>query len=252
MNRRIAISLTCLAALLLAGCGKETESSFSGSPGLYFHKQARRGAADFQNDSIAYTFFTRESQVVRDTVYIDLRAMGFPAAEARRISLVQVGADRQDAAVAGEHYVAFDRLDERLMMFPAGEVRYRLPVVVLKTPEMKQREYRLELELRDSGDFTISMKERARFLVKITDMATKPTNWDSKWVKYFGAWGSVKMKFLIDYMGITDFDSNADFDLETGKYLSARANELLDKYNKDNDTTLTEQDEAKTVVKFPK
>lgn len=252
MNNIVKTLLICLPALVWLGCEQETKTSFTGDPQLYFYRNATQGVREFQNDSIAYTFFVKENSRQRDTVYIDLRAIGFPSSTARPISVVQVNAGQPGAAVAGEHYVAFDDPQiAPLMEFPAGEVKYKLPVIVNKTESMKLNEYRIEMELRSNDHFSISMQERSRFLVKVTDRATKPTNWDTKWVYYFGTWGSVKMKFIIEYVGITDFDGDSSFDSETTAYFTALANEKLEKYNKDNNTILMEDDKVTPVV-FPK
>lgn len=236
----------------MASCEKQHTTVYENNPGLYFYKRNLQGAPDFQNDSIAYSFFVQKSEVMRDTVWIDVRTMGLPEEVARPVKIIQLTDHPETDPVPGEHYVGFDDAEvAELIKVPAGAVQLKFPVIVMRTPSMKTTEYRLHLAIRENEYFGIGLPEQAEFLVKISDKATKPTLWDKRWIYIFGEWGPVKMKFIIDYVGITDFETITGMDTETESFYTAKAIEELEKYNKKHNTVLME-DDGVTIVEFPK
>ena len=79
----IYLGIILCVGLLEVACEKQEPVHYENNPGLYFYKRTIQGAPDFQDDSIAYSFFLQKSNVVRDTVWIDVRVMGFPVDFAR-------------------------------------------------------------------------------------------------------------------------------------------------------------------------
>ena len=77
--------------------------------------------------------------------------------------------------------------------------------------------------------------------------AIKPTNWKD-WYYAFGAsWGSVKMRFIIDVTGITNFDNVPD-DYDYLIYLNGKLKSKLYEYNSTHDQPLQEVDG--TLIEF--
>lgn len=48
------------------------------------------------------------------------------------------------------------------------------------------------------------------FMVQTTELAEMPENWNSAWKTYFGDWSSQKMWFIVNYLGLDDFEAEYD------------------------------------------
>ena len=229
------------------GCKENTALEYENDPALYFENTTYG-----QRDSVAHSFFIQPDDQMRDTVFVEILTQGYPAGIDRPFALVQSNAGQPGAAVAGKHYVAFD--DPEMvphLMIPKGSVRKSFPLIVLRDPSLDLEEVRIELKIGENEYFRPGIDIWTNFVVKTTAMAVKPTSWDSVWRYTFGqTWGSVKMKFIIDNTGFSDFDGgrlNSDY----SNYLASKVKQKLLEYNADPnnpDTPLKEADG--TIVTF--
>ena len=207
---------------------------------------------DMENsaDTLVYrTFIYSGPQAETDTVWIPLKTIGKVVDYDRPVKLVQLPVE-DSCAVAGKHFVAFDdpEMLEHLKI-PKGSVRKSFPLIVLRDPSLELEEVRIELKIGENEYFRSGIDEWTNFVVKTTSMAVKPTNWDSYWKYYFGiTWGSVKMKFIIDNTGFTEFDGGS-LSSDYTNYLSSKVKQKLLEYNTNHpDEPLSEADG--TLVTF--
>lgn len=246
MKKNIFYILAMLLGLGMAGCEKQEAERYENDPRLYFFRGVdyNRKPVFQQFDSITQSFFVLPEKQNRDTVYIAIETMGMTSGEARPFRLIQTNADSAGAAVAGTHYVDFNSEEMRKnMIIPAGSVRYFMPLILLRDPSLEHSKVRLNLAIAENEHFKVGINARSKFLITITALAEPPANWRS-WSGTFGNWGSKKMWFLINYVGITDF-STVPTDYAYLNYLKAVAIEKLQAYNADvnnEDAPLTEAD----------
>ena len=147
------------------------------------------------------------------------------------MKVVQLNTGEPDAAMAGTHYIAFDDPSLREMMkIKADSAQMLLPVIVLRDPSLKQGTKRIKIGLLENEYFKMGIEKQQEFLVKTTDRGEKPGNWSS-WSYQFGEWSSLKMEFMIKYLGITDYD-HVPSDYTYLLYLQTKARELLAEYNR--------------------
>ncbi len=237
--------------IFLYACEEKVVMLYENKPALYFYNGDDYTNNIHQHDSIVYSFYIKETSRQRDTLYLYVCTMGIPSEEARPIRLVQTDAEGENAAVAGTHYVAFDDPEViSQMVIPAHTVKAAIPLIVLRDPSMKSKEFRINLEIGENEAFGVGLDAQKSFLVKVSDITAPPANWSS-WKYYFGEWGPVKMKFIIDYVGLSDFDKYSEFSQAELKYYRMKANQKLEEYNRDNQTILMEDDQI-TPVTFPK
>ena len=227
-----------LIFLLVVGtisCKENSALEYENDPALYFENTTYG-----QRDSISHTFFIQPDDQMRDTVFIEILTMGYPTDSDRPFILEQTNAGQPGSAIAGklEH-----------LKIPKGSVRKSFPLIVLRDPSLELEEVRIELKIGENEYFRSGIDDWTNFVVKTTSMAVKPTNWDTYWKYYFGpTWGSVKMKFIIDNTGFSDFDGDR-LNTDYTNYLSSKVKQKLLEYNTNHpDDPLSEADG--TLVTF--
>lgn len=221
---------------LFSGCQEKEIYRYENDPRLYFFKGIiyyPNNTSFIQRDSVKQTFFVKPDSQKRDTVWVDVRTMGFPTNYPRPVKLVQSNIGEPDAAIPGVHYVAFD--DEELrekMCIEAGNVRQFIPVVLLRDPSLEQAIFRIKMDIAPNDYFAVGMDTLAHFQVTTTAMPDKPSLWNSYWSGFFGDYGTKKMWFLVNYVGLKDFNTRIT-DRGYLAYLRAKAVEALAVYNAD-------------------
>ncbi len=230
------IKYTFLAlALVLAvtSCQEKLVNKFEGESSLFFFRGTSNSKGALQTDSLSYSFFLTESNKNEDTIWVDVMLTGLPSDKDRVLPIVQSNKDSIGAAVAGVHYVALnDPSLAKFMVLPANKVSTAIPVVVKRLPEMNTNEFKLELEITTNEHFIAGIKDRTKFSIKITAMAVKPALWDvaNSFLSIFGPWGQEKMRFIINYVGFSDFDQTLTTDYRV--YLALKAKTKLAEYEK--------------------
>ena len=228
-----------LLPLLFAACQEVVVNKYEDDPCLYFT----------QADSLTYSFFLEESSRERDTLWIEVRLSGLPRPEPRPLPIAQIPAGNNDA-VAGQHYVPLDDPEiKNLITLPPGAAKVNIPVILLRDPTLKTAGCRLLLDIATNEHFGAGIQGRTRLLVHFSDLTEQPANWTSTWRLVFGDWGAVKMRFIIDYIGVSNFDIPA-MTGDTRDYLKARAKQKLAEYEAEHGP-LYEADNI-TRVTFPK
>lgn len=120
-----------LGILFLAGCHDSSE--------LYDYPTNKIGflLEGNVNKDITKTFIYDHSSIERDTIYLEMRTMGFVTSYDRRVLLEQADALLEAGngianAVPGVHYVPFDSPEyDQFSVVPAGSAIARIPVILL-------------------------------------------------------------------------------------------------------------------------
>ena len=226
--------LICGMVLLAVGCERHDAQVFEGEARVCF---LRGEDGKGQQDSILQSFFVVPETLDRDTVWVEIALMGFPVNEVRPLKIVQTNQNAADAAVAGTHYIAFDDAEVKdLMVMGANQVMAKIPVIFLRDISLKTGKKRLEMAIEENSYFKRGIDADCNFMVQTTELAEIPTNWDSAWKSYFGIWSSRKMWFIVNYLGLDDFE--AEYDAGYKKYLKQKAHSKLNEYNATHDEPL--------------
>lgn len=226
------------ALLCLTSCSQNEPTEYVNDPALYI-----------DNDDVSFSFFYSTNTDGRDTVMIKVHAMGYPSDTDRPFTLCQTNLGAADAAEAGRHYVGFDTEEmRRLMVMPAGKSDYEVPVILLQDESLDTKTVRLRIGVTPGDGFSSGVVEKDSVVVTFSSQAIKPGNWDD-WYYAFGAsWGTVKMKFIIDNTGISDFNT-VPTDYDYLYYLNDKLKSKLFDYNEAHpDAPLAEADG--TVIDF--
>ena len=237
MKKYIYLVMVALGILTLASCSENEPMAYEGQPALYF-----------ANDDINFSFFYAESAGDRSSVDITVHAMGPVSDVDRAFTLYQENAGEADAAQSGVHYLGFDTDEmKQAMVIPAGKSEIKLPIVLLKDNSLDTKTVKLKIGIRPNENFGKGVVEKDSTVISFSSQAMKPANWKD-WYYAFGAsWGTVKMRFIIDVTGITNFDQVPE-DYDYLIYLNGKLKSKLFEYNSTHEQPLQEVDG--TLVEF--
>lgn len=239
------------ASLLVASavsCKKSELTSYEQEDMIYIYKDA----FNLKRDSVTYSFAIKPASLLIDTVKIPVRIMGVAKTNDREVKLVAI--DSATTAVEGLHYSFLP------YTIPAGAYTADLPVVIKRTTDMKNQEFRLKLMIVDSKDFKPGVPNSPvagnyagagiQYLIKMNNFLSKPANWDTQLVTYFGTFSQVKYKFVIDVTSKTEFLVGAPPLMSIGEinYFKALCKSKLVEYNAANGPLM---DEFGAAVVFP-
>lgn len=159
----------------------------------------------------SYSFVYGDENIKSDTLWFDIQSMGFVSDQDRPLELAEVDTTA-NMAIPGKHYVAFN--DPALASYykmPAGKAMTKIPVVLLRDVSLKDTSVVLKFSIKDNGYFTKGYDCYQTRIITFSDRMTEPSKWtynylilDSYTVSladYFGSYGVVKHKFLIDHTG---------------------------------------------------
>lgn len=198
--------------LLFAACKEDEADLYSGDP--YF-----RFPMDENNDNLYVQqhyqnfLYLRDESVMRDTVYLPINAVAARPVTDVRIQLEAFDSDTVSYpsrilagtvnATAGVQYVPFDseELDD-LMTFHAGQLRDSIGIVILRNADMTERTYRLTFRIISSDGVLAADGADNRAVIYTTERVSYPTNWSLLGYEY-GAYGDVKLDFMIRHSGLT-------------------------------------------------
>lgn len=240
----IFLFLSILSMIYISSCKEYDALQYENDPALYFVNDNYG-----QKDSLDHSFFLVPGDGP-DTVYVQLHTMGELSDSDRPFVLEQTNGNDPDAAKPGVHYVAFDDpAVSKYFVVPAHSVSVNLPIIFIRDESLNTSKVRLALRIVPNDYFRLGIPEWTTFVLKTTAEAVKPALWDTRWKYYFGpSWGSVKMKFIIDVTGYTNWDYYPN-DSGFLNYLEAKVLSRFQEYNEANpDNPLKEADG--TLVTF--
>lgn len=226
MNKYI-FPIAFFLTLVLGACEKDLE--------VYHHEQEWLAFRFHENqDSITYkTFIYDQEEVTCDTIYVDLHLIGYLTDYDRPVSVEQVPIEGERNAVAGVHYVDFNsEAWKPNMVIRANDGEPKLPIALLRDTSLASSEYFLRLKIVGNEYFQPWSDTTIYKTISITDQLTKP----EKWIElYFGVWGPVKHRFLIDTFEAIAWDDEffevLSQDYPYCEYLQEKAQEALDEEN---------------------
>ncbi len=241
--KKLNIIIIIITTLIAISCTHFNGIEYENDPAIYFANEPGH------RDSISHSFFLIPGNGP-DTVYLEVRTMGFLSDKDREIKIIQSNAGKDNAAVAGVHYVPFDDPSvSKYFIIPANSAKVNVPIILLRDESLALKQVRLELEVSENEHFRPGINQWRKFLITTTSQAAKPTLWDTRWSNYFGmSWGSVKMKFIIDHTGYTEWDVVPS---DTGllRYFQTKVLDAFQQYNLENpENPLKEADG--TLVSF--
>jgi hypothetical protein len=192
-----------LTVAVVSSCSEYEMLAYENDPAIYFTYESTLGG---QRDSINHSFFVLNTSILTDTVWIKISTMGEISSQDRPFSIVQTNTGKAGAAVAGTHYVSLDNpAVKSLMVIPANKVEAKIPVIFFRDESLALEQVRLELAVASNEYFHPGIDRWRTLTVTTTDQAVKPSTWNT-WQYYFGAtWGSVKMRFIINVTGYTEW-----------------------------------------------
>jgi len=163
-----------------------------------------------------YSFVYEGDEVTQDTVWVRVDTQGFVCDYDRPFRLQQIASDtdRPDAT-PGIHYVGFDDASlASLYVIPAGQNNLLLPVVVKRDASLKSEDVALYFQLQENEYFKQGLSERRTVMLVVSDRLSRPASWSDY---YFGRYGQVKHRFMIDHTGLR-WDEDFVSQLVGGEY----------------------------------
>lgn len=197
MNRFIYTILIFLAALA-TGCSKADELLYSDIARLQMTDTA----------TLNSTFVYDGIEVTRDTIYVPVNTIGDLSNVDRAVKIAQViDTITLNPAVAGVHYLSFDDPSlKALMVVKANSVSARLPIVLLRHPSLKEKSFRLRLELVANDQFGLGELKSRAITILFSDRLERFYSWrvdgtQASAFNSFGKYSTGKHQFMIDQLG---------------------------------------------------
>lgn len=245
--------INCIISLVLAlpfvSCSEDEVPTYDTSYTSLNIWVGTSAGAVYKSTTYNYSYAYEEGSV---TFYAQIS--GMPADHDRTFHLEIYGKDADLVAntVRTDDYV-----------IPAGEIGGTYQVYFntqkLSSPALfTDREGEVQFRVVENDDFEIGVEGRQSFTVVLRNYLAKPDNWDSAnfpripLSKYFGTYSRTKYQFMIEVLGLVDFEINYNtqtaYDESTNTVSSVYAVHLqqlmqkaLNDYNATHDTPLTDE-----------
>lgn len=192
--------------LLGISCKKDQYYLFNDTARIQFGPEPGRiytTSFNFADTVKRHTFFYDEPSVTQDTVYFDIYAIGGISGKDRAFKLQQEQLPGVDNAVAGVHYKDFNS-NELLALYTikAGAVHARVPVIFLRSAELKNKTVELKFNVVSNEHFGTGEKNLLWRKAIVTDRLSQPSSWDARYTQfYLGKYSTVKHAFMIEKTG---------------------------------------------------
>ena len=245
--QRLTYVLTAL--WLLTACSKEEVSTYDTSLCSLNIWVGTQAGAVYESVTHNYSYAYEEGDV---TFYAQIS--GMPADHDRSFRLEAYGDDLDKAAstIRTEDYV-----------IPAGEIggTYQVHFNTQKLADpalFTTQDGTVRFRMVPNDTFAIGTEGHQSFTVILKNYLAKPDNWDAAnyprvaLSRYFGPYSRVKYQFMIEVLGLIDFEINYNaptaYDEETNivsasyaVYLQQVMQRALNEYNDSHDTPLTDE-----------
>lgn len=228
------ILILCVAAWFFAGCDDSSE--------LYDYPINKIGFLLEAGESkvMTKTFIYDQPDVERDTVYVRMRTMGFVSDADRLVRLEQAEVTEEEAAstlnaVPGIHYIPFDDPEQiNRMVVKAGQVEAEIPIILLRDPSLETEQVALKIRVVENEEFQPFNQELSERIILFSDQPLQPAAWDDIFAQWYGTWGPVKYRFMLDNttpLWDDDFIESLMNDYTSMMFWQTRLVELLDEEN---------------------
>ena len=228
--KKLIYALMSLALLWTASCNKNETMTFDDKPSLWLSGDT---ALKPTADSMVFSFSNVNPETMTYDVRLGVNVTGYASDEDRTFNL-EVVADKTN--VTSADYSIGE------LVVPAGSTKAYIPITVHRNmsdpdwdlSDVEQAAARLTVQLLPSDDFQVGANERKQYTITWHDRLTKPSLWDGTVRSYLGEWTYYRHSFLIEVVGIGDFDTfiqpyRGKTSLLYG--LQARCIRLLNEYN---------------------
>jgi hypothetical protein len=158
-----------------------------------------------------YTFVYEPRAKMEDTAWIEVFTTGYVTDYPRPVSIRQLESE-PPSAEPNVHYVPFD--DPRVAsayVIPAGANSALLPVIVKRDASLSEAEHTLLIGLVENEHFKHGFLDAIKKQVGISDILTKPANWNILIDMIFTPYGIEKHRFMIDATAPLGVIVNEDF-----------------------------------------
>lgn len=209
-KRHIIHALTLsTVALVLTGCEQDLPVYDSPHNALNFDVTLDEETNEVIEKN--YSFIYSGDDVMTDTLWLKVSTQGFLSDQNRPFELQQItaGEGKKDAK-AGVHYESFDSESMRTkhLIIPAGANKCKFPVVLLRDASLAESDVYLYFQIKPNDYFEQGLIPYRTVKITISNSLKRPDGWEDY---YFGTYGPVKHKFMIDETGLRwddDFCTN--------------------------------------------
>ena len=170
--------------------------------GFYYQDEARvrlEGPYEWAlgTDSLDYSFAFYPSSITETAMNMTLFVMG-NITDYERSAKIEI--------VKGETSASEDQYSlPTEIKVPANTYAIPFTIVLKRTSDLSTKNVRLRIRIVDTGDFHVGVVEHNGFTIKWNDMLSKPRNWDEL-NEFFGVFSLVKFRFIIDTLGVGEFN----------------------------------------------
>lgn len=252
----IRTSIITIACFVLAStaCTKDKYAGYQGESLIQFgpdSTQMNNNANLLQDTVKVYTFVYQPSEVVQDTVYFDIYAIGGISQQDRYFMLEQENIPGANNAVPGTHYVPFNSSQlKEYYKIAAGRMHAKIPVVILRDASLKSGTVQLKFRISEGGSFKLGMESNLWRRLEFGDNIIMPTLWATN---NYGKYSRVKHEFMIQYTGEKwddDFISEVAKEAALLAFWKGRLKTLLINYNQANPNNPLRDEDGELVI-FP-
>ena len=150
-------------------------------------------------DSLTFSFAVYPSQVQAQDMEMKLYVMGEAASTDRTAKLA---IDKILTTADPSQYVF-----PETVTIPAGQLEAPFIVTLNRTDDLTSSTVSLYFKVVETNDFKAGVIEQNHFCIKWNDTLSKPKNWDTELLEFFGEYSLVKYRFIIDTIGFGEFSA---------------------------------------------
>jgi len=227
-DKYIIIIFSLILLLTAQSCEKDI-MSYQGKPGVYFAVQ--HGSAAGNENTWPYQPNTKVEffRILEDRTTVNIKVMATgPVADYDRSFMVKINPDSTNAT-QGVHY---EPLSGNYYI-PAGEAYTTIPVTIMRTADMQERDVVIGLQLVPGEYFELAFPEwdavddlldgnivdsfdASLHSIVINDVMTQPVRWvgaqnnDGSESGYWGVFSRKKLELFCEYFNLTYDDFNSE------------------------------------------
>lgn len=207
----------------------------------------------FLGDTLIKKSFIFDSKdTFSDTIYLQLRTMGFASNSDRYFTLQQVEVEGVKNAIAGTHYVGFDTPEMmKYSKVSPNQAIVDVPIILLRDKSLQDGNVELKISIVENDEFLFGELNALNRRLVISDEYERPASYSSSIEKNsFGTYSKVKHKFIhkvlwekFKIVPDNDFFKNVSSN-GSDSYYSEVCGRALKIYNEDpnnSDTPLTSE-----------
>ncbi|NML21207.1 DUF4843 domain-containing protein [Pseudoflavitalea sp. G-6-1-2] len=201
-----SITICCLFAAVAISCKQDQYYLFNHKARLQFGPPLNPPGTSyptFMDTLKSATFYYYDNSKMVDTVYFDIYTIGKPASKDRKYTLQVYELPGVENAIAGQHYVAFDDASVKdLYVIKPDSVHARVPVIIKRTPELKNKSLSLGIRVKEDENFELGESSKLWRKLQFTDRLSRPDAWDEFASQYYwGPYSVAKHQYMINVTG---------------------------------------------------